>query len=675
MASHNSGKGLVVFVYTQKNSILEKKRNCFLTVWTTWLIGCVILLTSPFAVAEKIKSQEQTVMSSDLIEKIRPAHPRVILTAERIDEIKGNAASDSTFTWLKEYLFSMAEIICEKPEPERLLVGTKRKRLLNTSRDLVQRSSALGIAWHLSGEERFFTALIRDIDAVCSFEDWHPQHFLDTAEMTAAVAIAYDWLYNDLDPERRKNWREAIVNLGLLPSLDGDQWWDRGHNNWNQVCHGGLVMGALAIAEDEPDLAERIITRAKRNYVTGMAAYAPDGVYPEGPSYWTYGTSYTIMMAAALETAMGTTWDILEQPGFRESFIYRMHADGPTGRPVNYADAGEWYSAPSVMHMWMAKYDPSLAAFPHAALKRIMDADDAKKGVSQSTGPMRLLPLAALWYQPEKESTAKPPTAWYGGGAGKVELVCMRGAWNDPDTSFISLKGGDLENVSHGHLDAGSFIIEADGVRWAADIGTEPEIYDRNDTWDTFQDSPRWNFLRANNFSHNTLTIGEKLQRVKGRGKVNSFHTKPNHSHAVLDLSSVYTGQAENVRRGIALIDQRYILIQDEIESLTDEFNLRWLMVTKADIKISEDGCRAELARRGKRMTLLLAANVTGKFTSILMTPPTSQEEPNEEYTGLAIDFPHCSGAVRIAVWCVPGSAPERTIPEIIPLTEWGKHN
>ena len=609
-------------------------------------------------------------MNSELTANVGQQHPRIILTAEGIAQLKADIENDSELNRLITYIFRMAEIICEKPPPERLLLGTKFKRLLNTPREVLQRSSALGLAWHLTGDERFSAALIRDIDAVCAFEDWHPPHFLDTAEMSAAVAIAYDWLYNDLDPERRKVWREAIVRLGLLPGLEDDQWWDRGHNNWNQVCHSGLVMGALAIAEDEPETAERIIARAKRNYLTGMAAYAPDGVYPEGPSYWIYGTSYTILMAASLATALGTTWDILEQPGFKESFIYSMHADGPTGRPVNYADAGDGLSAPSVMHMWMARHEPSLAAFSHTAMQRMLEEDDPAKTVRQANGPMRLLPLLAVWYRPA-EKTTKPPTAWYGGAGGQTELACLRGTWDDPAASFISLKGGELENVNHGHLDAGSFIIEADGVRWATDMGVDPEIYDRHDTWDTSQESPRWNFLRANNFSHNTLTIGGKLQRVCGRAKVTAFHATPQRSHAVMQLSPVYAGQAGAVCRGTALVDGRYILIQDEIENLTEGYDLRWMMVTKAAIEISADGRRAELARRGKRLTLQLAKGSAGTFATTPMTPPTAQEEQNEEYSGLVVAVPYRPGVLQIAVWCTPGSAPERAVPGIVPLAQW----
>ena len=55
--------------------------------------------------------------------------------------------------------------------------------------------------------------------AAAAFEDWHPPHFLDTAEMTNAVAIGYDWLYDVLTPEQRATLKTAIIEKGLKPGL------------------------------------------------------------------------------------------------------------------------------------------------------------------------------------------------------------------------------------------------------------------------------------------------------------------------------------------------------------------------------------------------------------------------------------------------------------------------
>ena len=55
---------------------------------------------------------------------------------------------------------------------------------------------------------------------MCEFPDWNPSHFLDTAEMSNAVGVGYDWLYDYLDEPTRKKVREALITLGLKPGIN-----------------------------------------------------------------------------------------------------------------------------------------------------------------------------------------------------------------------------------------------------------------------------------------------------------------------------------------------------------------------------------------------------------------------------------------------------------------------
>lgn len=46
-------------------------------------------------------------------------------------------------------------------------------------------------------------------------KDWNPSHFFDVAEIAAAVATGYDWLYQTLTPERRTMCEQAIIEKAL----------------------------------------------------------------------------------------------------------------------------------------------------------------------------------------------------------------------------------------------------------------------------------------------------------------------------------------------------------------------------------------------------------------------------------------------------------------------------
>ena len=42
-------------------------------------------------------------------------------------------------------------------------------------------------------------------------------HFLDTAEMSAAFGIAYDWLYDVFSDDQKSQMRQALTTFGLGP--------------------------------------------------------------------------------------------------------------------------------------------------------------------------------------------------------------------------------------------------------------------------------------------------------------------------------------------------------------------------------------------------------------------------------------------------------------------------
>jgi len=171
--------------------------------------------------------------------------------------------------------------------------------------------------------------------------------------MTAALAIGYDWLFNSLAADARNTIRDAIVDKGLETSMKGGGW-VMTTNNWNQVCHGGLTLGALALFEDEPELSKRVIARAIKYVPRAMDEYEPDGVYPEGPSYWLYGTTYNVLMIAALESVLGSDFGLASAEGFLKTPEFYLHATGPTGLFFNFADCG-FRSGPAPAMHWFAQ--------------------------------------------------------------------------------------------------------------------------------------------------------------------------------------------------------------------------------------------------------------------------------------------------------------------------------
>ena len=493
--------------------------------------------------------------------------------------------------------------------------------------------------------------------------------------MTAALAFGYDWLYADLGPEARAKIRAAIVEKGLRPALDAaaaQNGWQTTENNWNQVCFGGLVLGALAVGDEEPEIAGRILTRARTQMVHGLRAYAPDGVYPEGPGYWSYGTSYSVMMTAALESALGTDWQVPESAGFLASAGAFLQMTAPSGLFFNYSDCREEGSIEPAL-FWFARRlgNPGLVTAQLEALKQLTGKSSGGSFHGESG---RLLPLAAIWW-PERTAGAAPalPLRWQ--GRGPNPLAVFRSSWSDPNAFYLALKGG-AANLTHAHMDAGSFVLECDGVRWARDLGSQDyESLESKgvDLWNRRQASQRWQVFRLNNRTHNTLTIDGQLHRVDGEARIVGFSDAAENPYALLDLTPVFAGQASRVRRGFRMRHEQEVLVQDELGGLKPGADVRWAMATGAEVSIEDGGARAILSEHGRRFEVRLLAPTAAKLDVLAAAPP--DDGFNAPNPGRRLLVVHAAapadGTVTIAVWLNSGGG--TAAPLIEPLEQWSQ--
>jgi len=334
---------------------------------------------------------------AERIENVAPVHPRLFFTESEETEIRERFESDPLLQAVFTYIRASSDILLEQPPLEREKIG---RRLLSVSRYCLQRVEYLAFTYRMTRHEPYLRRAEEEMLAAASFEDWNPSHFLDVAEMTAALAIGYDWLYNDLSPETRSAVKAALLDKGLRPSMAVTRGWVNGNNNWNQVCHGGSVMGALALLEDEPELAVQITARAIANVPRAMHEYEPDGVYPEGPSYWEYGTSYNVLLIAALESVFAHDFGLGSAPGFLKTPEFYLRATGPSGLYFNFSDCGERGEISPAMH-WLARrrQDPSLLRCPWpgqplAAVSADLGASHERRGRSCAAA------LVWRWLQP-----------------------------------------------------------------------------------------------------------------------------------------------------------------------------------------------------------------------------------------------------------------------------------
>ncbi len=580
---------------------------------------------------------------------LKPAHPRLLVEADHWSALTAQAESDPLLTQLIEQLIVEADHLMQQPPLERRQEG---RRMLAVSREALHRIMIWSMARHLQDDPRYAERAEAEMRQLVQFSDWNPPHFLDVAEMTTALAIGYDWLYHDLDPDAREFIASGLIRLGLEPGLDAvrqNAWWTSYRNNWNQVCFGGLTLGALAVADESPGIARELLEAARAGIGYGLSVYAPDGVYPEGPGYWGYGTRYQCLMIDALRSALGSSWGLEDTPGFLPSARVQVQLTGPTQRFFNFGDGR---AGPSLQpaQFWFAREldEPELVHNQRAILADQLSR--AQQGPRRGTH-LNVLPL--LWWPATPPAAEDPPLplAWKGEGSHPVAV--FRSSWTDPRALFLACKGGQIDH-SHTHLDAGSFILEADGVRWAIDLGAQSyhSLESKGiQLWGRDQDADRWQVFRLNNRSHNTLTINDQLHRVDA--VVEFTHFDAQEQVAELDLSPVFRGQAEKVIRRFE-VTGREVTVTDQLEGLKPGAKVRWTMVTRADVTI--EGKHATLRQDGESLNVSMRQPETGRLQVIPADPPDDDfNAPNPDTYLLIVDaVAPTSGQLKIAMHFEP---------------------
>lgn len=592
-----------------------------------------------------------------------PAHPRILMLPADEAAIKANIENDTHWKNIHQIIIDGCDKIIPMPTLQRVQVG---KRILPTAREFLRRIFFLSYAWRITKEEKYLKKAEAEMLAVSAFTDWNPSHFLDVAEMTLGLSIGYDWTYNNLPAQSRAIIEEAILKKGIEQSLDRKyNGWQYGTNNWNQVCNTGMSYGAMAIFEKNPVLSAFVVNRAIKSIPISMhEAYAPDGAYPEGYAYWSYGTSFNVLLISALEKMFGKDFGLSQKEGFLKTAGYMISMTGATGKAFNYSDSPPvWEPLPAMVWFANKQNDPSLLWIE----RNQIEAD--KKNTMQKE---RLFPAFMVWGAGLRLNKIKPPAEKMYVGAGANPVAMMRTSWKDPNAIYVGLKTGS-PNFSHAHMDIGSFIMEADGVRWAMDFG--PQGYEtleaKNvDLWNYKQNSQRWEVYRYNNFVHNTLTVNDSLQIFNGKAIITSHSNTAKFMNATTDLTGLYKNGLEKANRGIAIVDKKYVAVKDEVETGAKEATVTWTMLTPADVTIVDKN-KAELKKDGKKLILLVSTPATVSLVTQATTPTHDYDQANLGTTLIKISVKVPANTKQdITVLLLPEKAVKKA-KSIKPLAEW----
>ncbi len=581
-----------------------------------------------------------SMAGDDPLAKLRPGHPRLFRSAAEFDALKKAVADDPVLQqWYRRLMTDAKEMIESSPISPPLGLHGGQAQLAS------RRICTLAGLYRIDHDPEYLARAKEELLAVARFPDWVPAMELYFGEMTFGMAVGYDWLYDELTPDERALVRKAIVEKGLQAGIDyyqSQRRWVRGNGNHNQIPNACMIIGALAIGDEETEKSRQAMTDALKSMAYSFKSYDPDGGWDEGPHYWWYGGQYVFRLLAALDSALGDDLGLKATPGLSNTGAFRMATVSPSRQNFNFADDYDrMYPFPSPEMFWLARaYDHT----EYAIHERQLVGD--KPGIfhlifCDNHAPANTLP------------TDTPRDAMFR----NVDVACFRSAWNDSTATYVGFKGG-WNRIGHWHLDIGSFVFESQGERFAIDLGREvyqlPGYFGRQ----------RYDYFRANNASHNTLTINGQRQDPAGKSPIVAFQSTDDKAYAVADMSAAYKMPAQSLRRGVALLQRRDLLVQDDIES-TDAADIVWNMYTRADIKL--DGRKATLTLRGTKLYAQIVSPADASFqigSANAPKPQTQQPDVHSLRIHLTTKAPQ-----QIAVFLSPQES--AAAPALEPLAKW----
>ncbi len=586
---------------------MSQKIICYISLFCLLLAIPGLAQSKPEGESQ-IQKLDNPITVSYLKKHLNRQTPRLILTPELEKNLRLKLKSDPLVQNFYKYLKEEAGLILQKPLLKHELEGF---RLLAVSREMAERMGILCMVYRIEKNPLILKRIDAELQAVCNFKEWNPQHFLDVAEMSFAVAIATDWAGEALPGSTLKLAKKSIIEKGIMPSFNETgirMGWIDGVNNWNAVCHGGMVAAALAIADINPELAAKTISRALEKLSNSLKEYNPDGVYPEGPTYWGYGTSYTIVAANTLTTALGSDFGISKSPGFMEGPNFIRQVTAPSGEFFNYADSGDKKDGDlSVILSWFASQTGNKLYFDKEFFEN-----------PQRAG--RLAGPGLVWLsQYSEKKTSELPINWCGKGPNPVAV--FRGGKDDPGQFYLAVKGGKAQ-ISHGNMDAGTFVFELNGVRWVTDPGNQ-NYYLLNKIGFNLsgmcQDCERWTLLTKGNQGHSTVTINDARFKVGGFAPITGFRPE-GQPEVTIDMKEIYGRNINLMQRRFVKESNRSVLIEDTFETNDSTRMITWGLMTTTEVIATVDG--AILSKDGKQLQLKIISPSNVSISVIQLDPP-----------------------------------------------------
>jgi hypothetical protein len=356
----------------------------------------------------------------------------------------------------------------------------------------------------------------------------------ETANLMAELLTLFPGVFSSeqvaaIKARIRRDFSENYVNR------HEDFFWTKATNNWNAVCHQGVIGAALALEEDNVLLA-RLLMLLRKYLPLFLRGFGSDGACSEGPGYWQYGFGWFCVLNEQLESRTNGQLSLIDgNPQVKEIAMFGPRVTLSNFHFVNFSDSPRTGAlSPSLLtYLGRRLKNNNLLAHARKSYERLDQTGLNLQG--QRTDLLYFVRL--LLNTPDDSDTEVPlePEDFY---FKDLAVVVASGRDSDGHLWEFAAKGGNNAE-QHNHNDCGSYLLNIDGAPVAVEIGA-PEY-----TKDFFREN-RYQYLAARTLGHSLPIVNGREQAAgpQYESKVISVDLSPRYTEFSVELAQCYPTDA-----------------------------------------------------------------------------------------------------------------------------------
>ncbi|PYI57443.1 DUF4962 domain-containing protein [Paenibacillus flagellatus] len=391
-------------------------------------------------------------------------------------------------------------------------------------------------------------------------------------------AMAYDWLFDLLTPDERRDVQAMIKTRTETMLRDILQTHPINRNpydshGWTAFGYIGIIATALLHDIPEAEAWYRDIVPAYINLLPPWGG--EDGGWSQGTGYWQWSSMFGKEFMDVLLSSSG--FNLYDKAYSRHEGLYPLYAFPHNSPKGVFGDDSEYKpGSPSVsmLNRLSAVYgDPRL------------------KWASRAIGQPPGAELYNYFYG-DPDLDARPPvdlpkSRWFK----DVGLVAMHSELYDPDRVSLYFKSSPYGSYNHSHASQNGFILNAFGEPLAIDSGYYDYYHSKHHARYTKQ-----------TFASNAITFdgknGQSVNDIDAKGRIAGFVTHPAFDAVSGDAAAAYKGELAQADRHVLFLRPGTFVVVDKLRTAKpggSEFE--WRLHAEEELTIDEDGAGAAIVK------------------------------------------------------------------------------